>query len=523
MGRTAVHAQRDARAAVSSLKLLALPAVPTTILALLAFAPHVHGHEVLRRSVWAAALALTVWQVALFFRLKSALRTLRVEVRPQHYIQALVQLSVYAYWGYYWRPVYDHLWLIGAQLVFAYAFDMLLTWSRRERYTLGFGAFPIVLSTNLFLWFKDDWFYLQFVVIAVGLLGKEFLRWQRDGKSVHIFNPSAFTLALFAVVLIATDTTDLTWAQQIATTLTLAPHFYIFMFVVGLVVMYFFAITPVTAAAAATLFGLSALYSAVTGVPYFLDSEIPAAVFLGLHLLVTDPSTSPRTALGKAIFGAFYGLGVFGLFALLGAIGAPTFYDKLMCVPLLNLSVRAIDRWADAIRSWPIWQDRDWRRAGTNVGHMAVWIFFFGTMTAFGKTDGKQPGDSVPFWEQACAGHRVDACERLLRIEATYCEDNSAWACNELGLHYAAGTITAMDAALAARFFGKACELRWQPACMNLLERGSGLRSDPKPLDLRLMLRERGLNLMNMPSGALYERACRHDWQFACDKLGVAR
>ena len=113
------------------------------------------------------------------------------------------------------------------------------------------------------------------------------------------------------------------------------------LFVIGLVVMYFFAITPVTAMAAATLFGLSALYVAVTGVPYFVDSEIPSAVFLGLHLLVTDPSTSPRTPLGRAIFGVLYGLGVFALYALLGALGLPTFYDKLLCVPLLNLMVPA--------------------------------------------------------------------------------------------------------------------------------------------------------------------------------------
>ena len=141
------------------------------------------------------------------------------------------------------------------------------------------------------------------------------------------------------------------------------------------------AMTPVTAAAAATLFGLSAVYSSINGVPYFLDSEIPAAVFLGLHLLVTDPSTSPRTPLGKAIFGVLYGLGVFALFGLLDAIGAPTFYDKLMCVPLLNLLVQHIDRWAHAIRSAPWWSQWNWQRAGANVAHMAVWIAFFGTMT----------------------------------------------------------------------------------------------------------------------------------------------
>ena len=88
----------------------------------------------------------------------------------------------------------------------------------------------------------------------------------------------------------------------------------------------------------------------MTGVPYFVDSEIPTAVFLGLHLLVTDPSTSPRTPLGRAIFGVLYGLGVFALYALLGALGLPTFYDKLLCVPLLNLA-GAGDRSAGGARS----------------------------------------------------------------------------------------------------------------------------------------------------------------------------
>ena len=118
--------------------------------------------------------------------------------------------------------------------------------------------------------------------------------------------------------------------------------------------MYFFAITPVTAAAAATLFAASALYVAVTGVPYFVDSEIPSAVFLGLHLLVTDPSTSPRTPLGRGIFGVLYGLGVVGLYALLGSLGLPTFYDKLLCVPLLNLAVPAIDRTVRALGERPM-------------------------------------------------------------------------------------------------------------------------------------------------------------------------
>ena len=73
---------------------------------------------------------------------------------------------------------------------------------------LGFGPFPIVFSTNLFLWFKDDWFACSSSLIALGFVGKAFVRWERDGRRVHIFNPSAFTLAMFSLVLLATDTTE---------------------------------------------------------------------------------------------------------------------------------------------------------------------------------------------------------------------------------------------------------------------------------------------------------------------------
>ena len=77
-----------------------------------------------------------------------------------------------------------------------------------QPFGVGFGPFPIVFSTNLFLWFKDDWFLFQFLLIAVGFLGKAFVRWERDGRRVHIFNPSAFALALFSLVLIVTGTTS---------------------------------------------------------------------------------------------------------------------------------------------------------------------------------------------------------------------------------------------------------------------------------------------------------------------------
>ena len=64
-------------------------------------------------------------------------------------------------------------------------------------------AVPVVFSTNLFLWFRDDWFYLQFVMIAVGFAAKELIRWNKDGRRTHIFNPSSFALTIFSVSLLA--------------------------------------------------------------------------------------------------------------------------------------------------------------------------------------------------------------------------------------------------------------------------------------------------------------------------------
>ena len=505
------------------LRVLTAPAVLTLTLVALSFLPRIQSNLALAISIWGAAIVLLAWLIMLYLKLRHehASRTFQTMLRPQHYVQALVQLAVFAYWGWHWRPVYEFGTLLAAQLIFAYVFDMLLAWSRRETYTLGFGPFPIIFSINLFLWFRDDWFYLQFLMVGIGFLGKEFVRWKREGRTVHIFNPSAFSLGLFSLVLIATGTTGLTWGQEIASTLTLAPVIYLYLFLLGLIVMYFFSITLVSGAAAMVLFGLSALYTSLTGVPYFLDSEIPAAVFLGLHLLVTDPSTSPRSRTGKLVFGGFYGLGVFGLYSLLGAYGAPTFYDKLLAVPLLNLSVRGIDALIPVIRRSRVIKllRLDWAPLGLNPVHMAVWIIFFGSMTAMGKTDGMHPGDSLPFWEQACAEDRPTACNRLIQLEASYCGDNSAWACNELGGHYRQGEIVNSDADLALGYFSRACELRFQPACVNLLDPGSFSRMNPRALDLRLLLREGGQNLMEMTEPELYERACvQHDWDFACDK-----
>ncbi len=525
--RPPTKARPDKSAPASrSLATLAVPFALTLGLLGVSLLPRVQGNQRLTWAFWAAAAVLLVWQAVLALRTRGHVAGfVSTPPRPQHYIQMCCHLSVYTYWGWYYAPVYPYMPLLFAQVLFAYAFDTLLSWSRNRPFGVGFGPIPIVFSTNLFLWFRDDWFAFQFLLIAVGFLGKAFVQWERDGRRVHIFNPSAFSLALFALVLITTGTTGVTWAQEINTTFALGPHIYKVLFLIGLVVMYFFSTTAVTATGAATLFGLSALYSAITGVPYFVDSEIPAAVFLGLHLLVTDPSTSPRTTLGRVIFGGFYGAGVFGLYALLGALGVPTFYDKLLCVPLLNLAVPAIDRAVRALGERPLLE-----RLGltgplgtANLAHMAMWVVFFAAMTSVGATDGMHKGDALPFWQQACAAGRPTACQRLLRIEGSYCTDNAGWACNELGLHYAEGRLVPADPDRALAYFSRSCEGRFQAGCVNLLDPAAPTRANPRAFDLRLLVREGRTNLTDAPEPELYARACRHGWSFACEKTSASR
>jgi hypothetical protein len=56
-----------------------------------------------------------------------------------------------------------------------------------------------------------------------------------------------------------------------------------------------------------------------------------------------------------------------------------------------------------------------------------------------------------------------------------------------------------------------------------VLEPASPTRADPKVIDLRLLLRQGGQNLMGMEEPDLYARACDHSWTFACAGGGRSR
>lgn len=468
---------------------------------------------------------------------KRAGRKLRYDVvlNKVHYVQLTMQSCVYAYWGWYWREVYHFVPFIVAQLIFAYALDMLVCWSRRDKWILGFGPFPIILSTNLFLWFRDDWFYLQFLMVATGVLCKEFVKWKREGRTTHIFNPSAIALFIFSVALIATKGTPLTWGEDIATTFHRPPHIYLEIFLVGLVVQSLFSVTLVTLWAAASLCGLSLLYTHFTGSYHFIDSNIPAAVFLGLHLLVTDPVTSPRTTVGKILFGGLYGAGVFAIYGALDWFGAPTFYDKLLCVPFLNLSVQALDRWSRALakRFRALDSDWAWNPQRYNLAHMGLWITLFAVMLTSGfLSKGKDhPGGVTSFWQQACQEGRWNGCKTWVHVLGITCGNGAAYDCFLMGDMLNEGRVVPRDPVVAGVSFGRACDLGLPAGCGSLIE---FLQSGGEEVLQKACLRGDGASCFILGSAysngivaqrdatrafSLYRQSCANGWPRGCGRL----
>lgn len=386
---------------------------------------------------------LLVWNGILFGLAQRGGRVLRLEIsfRSQHCVQAIAQATFFVYWGWFWSPLYDSAFLIAAQLVFAYAFTMLLCWSRRDLYMFGLGPFPVIFSINLFLWFTDNWFYLQFLLVALGFLAKEFIQWNKGGQRVHIFNPSSLPLAVFSAALIATGTSDLTWGQDIATSQFFPPHVYLVLFFVALPAQYLFGVASMTLSAVLATYIFGLVYFAATGVYFFYDSYIPIAVFLGMQLLFTDPSTAPRTEVGRIIFGVLYGLSTVVLYALLTRLGVSPFYDKLLQVPVLNLSIQALDRIADSKwlrgrvpgrNSWTA-HARGMAPRQRNLAYMALWGAVFVGMSAVQGVGDRHPGQWVPFWQEACRDARPGACRYLRDMQFRFCRSGSAWACNEAG------------------------------------------------------------------------------------------
>lgn len=377
----------------SRLTILLLDAMLVFASALLAYS----GRTALLFSTLAASGFLILWQWVLVDSLRSTGQSVRVErsIKQPHFIQGLLQLCLYLYWGLYWEEVLAHAPSLLAQLVFAYAFDMLLSWTLHQVWRLGLGPFPIVLSLNLFLWFRDEYFILQLLLIAVTYLAKETIHWHREGRAGHIFNPSAFSLSLASVLMLALGTFRISRGVDIVETFMLPPNMFEVIFILGLVVQLLYTTTLVTLGAVLSQWAFFALAYAIVGVP-ISPSPINISVFLALTLLVTDPSTSPRTQMGKFLFGVTYGGGAFLLCVMLRLTQQPSFVDKILMVPVVNLLVPTFD-WLG--RGFHRWMSRAAFGRIPQLGRYG-WVIIYGVVFVCIVPSLKKPlpkPDNLPF------------------------------------------------------------------------------------------------------------------------------
>jgi hypothetical protein len=504
---------RTGSAAHTGARVLAVPIA--CALVLLAFGFLVPRRPPLFWTFTGAAAALLAWTAAVYVAARRAGRTIALDVvlRRQHWVQACAQGAILLYWGCHVRFVYAFLPLIVAQLIFAYAVESLLSWSRRSTHALGFGPFPIIFSINLFLWFRPEWFYWQFAMILVGYAAKELIRWQRDGRSAHIFNPSSFPLGVASAILILTAASDTTLGTAIATTQFYPPHMYLVIFLVALPGQLLFGVARMTLSAVVTLFLISQVHLWATGTYLFYDSHIPLPVFLGMHLLFTDPSTSPRSTPGRILFGAMYGTCTAVFYVLLSGLGVPTFYDKLLPVPLMNLTVRAIDR---LMAARPAWQITFFGRtpARRHVAWTVLWAGIFVTLSAVRGVGDRHPGQALPFWLERCREGNERACRYATSMTLIYCNNGSGWACNEWG-------IMQLEADRAAgRAFARSCELGFAAGCANVDRTATGAgppaRAAPVLADLPIVLRGTKPPLAEREPARLQAIACEQGWPGTC-------
>lgn len=499
---------------------LALPVVLAAALAsFVVLHPVVRGIPAMFWTFAVAAGGLLAWAAALGAQCLRAGRGLALDLalRRPHGIQILAQGTLIAWWGWWVRPVYEFVPFIAAQLIFAFALEALFALTRRGRHSLGFGPVPVVFSLNLFLWFHFQWFFFQMAMVLLVYVGKEFIRRHVGGMSRHIFNPSAFALAIAAVALIVTGQTGITQGEEIARSQFVPPHIFLVIFLVALPGQLLFGVAAMTMPAVLVIFGYSAVYFGVTGEYFFYDAYVPIAVFLGLHLLFTDPATSPRSHAGRVLFGLFYGSGVIASVYLLEALGAPVFYDKILPVPLLNLASGRLDRLGGALAA-----KLGAARAGlqampsprARLALTGTWAAIFAAMS-FGNIVGDHhPGQYYPFWRTACERGSDRACNYMGVLQQSFCDRGSGWGCNEFGAFLAEADANYRG---AAEEFGRACGLGFGPGCDNLaalgrMSTGPFGRASPPQRELHIVLRGTKGPVAERDPAALRALACERGW-----------
>jgi hypothetical protein len=311
-----------------------------------------------------AASILTLWAVALWWRDGFALpRVTKPTIKLTHVLPACLQATLFTYWSLYWPEVFEHVPILGVQLGFAYAFDLLLAWTLRRPYSIGFGPVPVVLSANLFVWFQPGNVLFYAVMIALALSSKTFIR--VNGR--HIFNPSVFGITVIALLCILLP--HVFQYRDISHDFDRPPDMALVIIGLSLIPQIRLRTAPVSVGVVCSMVGTMLIVFMLTGYRGGPSPWWPPWL-LAVTLLAPDPATIPSATLSRLFFGLFLGVAFYVLSrALLFSVGTD-FFSKVIPIPIANLLVPSFERIGARVSSrWPN-LDRD---IG-NRAYVAAWV-----------------------------------------------------------------------------------------------------------------------------------------------------
>ena len=389
---------------------------------------------------------------------KQASFDIKFSLTLKQVIQQLAQVSIYVGLSIHWPQMREQLPLTLAQVIFAYQLDIFWVWLKRSpQYRLSLSPTPIILSINLFIWFKDSVFYWQWLLIIFAVFSRSLFTYEEvirveepteTKKEIkltrNIFNPSALAIAVAGLLLIITRSTHLTWGESLAIQHGAGDYAYWTIFGAGFLAQFFVPIAWVTMAGTLSYLALDSIYYQIFSSYQFIDTAIPPAVFLGLNLLITDPRTIPKKRFGQISYGIAYACLSFACFSLLkimvepaqGSTPAfnPSFLDKALAIPILNLSVPLINRLSSS--QSPI------RHTGFNKFTLALsWLLLF-TLYVHPQLKA-HPGKKLIFWTESCHDDMEQsrlqttpspACQVRDHLLAIQCEAGDLKLCHNLAL-----------------------------------------------------------------------------------------
>jgi len=128
----------------NNIRLYLIPLALLSLFFLLSFSDRVLANDTLKITFFTISGALLFLYIGMLIIIrirKSATEIILVILKP-HYVQMLMHLCIFIYWGWYWPQVYAQTVLILAQLVFVHIVDFIVPMVSRRAMDTGFWQIP---------------------------------------------------------------------------------------------------------------------------------------------------------------------------------------------------------------------------------------------------------------------------------------------------------------------------------------------------------------------------------------------